>query len=447
MLLGADSIDDCDVLRSGRTARVLGHRVMAPSTLGTFLRAFTFGHVRQLDRVLGELLGRAWRAGAGPGPQRLVVDVDSFIQEVHGKQKQGASYGYTSKLGYHPLVATRSGSGEVLHMRFRTGRANSQRGIIRFTDELIARVRRAGARGEILLRADSGFHNRALRVRLAGKGVLYSISVRLTAPTLAAIGVIAEDARVALADYPKTGEAQIAETTVKGERLIVRRVRLVGPQAHLFPTWRHYAALTNRTEPLAIVEAEHRDHANVELEIRDLVDQALAHAPSGQFSAKRRVDGDRRDRAQPAPLDRTDRPPGHHHPPRAHQPSTDALDARPADPPQPRQHPSPPRPLALANRLACRTDQNPRATRAHLTPATRPARPGPEHPSNQPAPRRPAGNHRCSERAPERFRATANTPTRLRGTAKTRRPASPTAQTRPDNTISPNPASPRWFEA
>ena len=147
MLLGADSIDDCDVLRSGRTARVLGHRVMAPSTLGTFLRAFTFGHVRQLDRVLGELLGRAWRAGAGPGPQRLVVDVDSFIQEVHGKQKQGASYGYTSKLGYHPLVATRSGSGEVLHMRFRTGRANSQRGIIRFTDELIARVRRAGASG------------------------------------------------------------------------------------------------------------------------------------------------------------------------------------------------------------------------------------------------------------------------------------------------------------
>ena len=157
MRLGADSIDDCDVLRSGRTARVLGHRVMAPSTLGTFLRAFTFGHVRQLDRVLGELLGRAWRAGAGPGPQRLVVDVDSFIQEVHGKQKQGASYGYTSKLGYHPLVATRSGSGEVLHMRFRTGRANSQRGIIRFTDELIARVRRAGAGGRSCCVPTPGF--------------------------------------------------------------------------------------------------------------------------------------------------------------------------------------------------------------------------------------------------------------------------------------------------
>jgi hypothetical protein len=285
MLLGADSIDDCDVLRSGRTGRVLGHRVMAPSTLGTFLRAFSFGHVRQLDRVLGELLGRAWKAGAGPGAQRLVIDVDSFIQEVHGKKKHGASYGYTSKLGYHPLVATRSGGGEVLHMRFRTGKANSQRGIIRFSDELIARVRRAGACGEILLRADSGFHNAKLRAQLVAKGVLYSISVRLTAPTLAAIHLIAEDAWVVLKDYPETGEAQIAETTVKGERLIVRRVRLVGAQAQLFPTWRHYAALTNRTEPLAVVEAEHRDHANVELEIRDLVDQALAHAPSGQFNA------------------------------------------------------------------------------------------------------------------------------------------------------------------
>lgn len=285
MLLGADSIDGCDVLRSGRTGRVLGHRVMAPSTLGTFLRAFTFGHVRQLDRALGMLLGRAWRAGAGPGQQRLVIDVDSFIQEVHGKHKQGASYGYTRKLGYHPLIATRAGSGELLHVRFRTGRANTQRGITRFTDELIARVRRAGAGGEILLRADSGFHNKALRTRLAGKGVLYSISVRLTAPTLAAIGLIADDAWSVLADYPETGEAQIAETTVGGERLIVRRVRLVGDHPQLFKTWRHYAALTNRTESLAVVEASHRDHATVELDIRDLVDQALAHAPSGQFNA------------------------------------------------------------------------------------------------------------------------------------------------------------------
>ncbi|MGI8429304.1 MAG: IS1380 family transposase [Solirubrobacteraceae bacterium] len=285
MLLGADSIDDCDVLRSGRTGRVLGHRVMAPSTLGTFLRSFTFGHVRQLDRVLGELLSRAWRAGAGPGAERLTIDVDSFIQGVHGKQKQGATYGYTSKLGYHPLIATRAGGGEVLHVRFRTGRANTQRGVVRFAEELIARVRRGGASGEILLRADSGFHNQKLRARLAAKGVLYSISVCLTAPIAAAIGLIDEQAWSVLEDYPDTGEAQIAETTVAGERLVVRRVRLTGAQAQLFPNWRHYAALSNRTETLAIVEAGHRDHANIELEIRDLLDQALAHAPSGQFNA------------------------------------------------------------------------------------------------------------------------------------------------------------------
>ena len=285
MLLGADSIDDCDVLRSGRTGRVLGHRVMAPSTLGTFLRAFSFGHVRQLDRVLGVLLGRAWTTGAGPGEGRLTVDVDSFIREVHGKQKHGASYGYTRKLGYHPLVATRAGTGEVLHVRFRTGKANSQRGIIRFVDELIARVRRAGAGGEILVRADSGFHNQALRARLTERGVLYSISVKLTGPVLAAIARIPEDAWVTLADYPETGEAQIAETGLRGERLIVRRTRLTGAQAQLFATWRHHAALTNRPESLAVVEAGHRDHATIELEIRDLVDQALAHAPSGQFNA------------------------------------------------------------------------------------------------------------------------------------------------------------------
>ena len=99
MLLGADSIDDCDLLRTGETARVLGHRVLAPSTLGTFLRAFSFGHVRQLDRVLAETLGRAWQSGAGPGAERLVVDIDSFVCEVHGDHKQRTGYGYTRKLG------------------------------------------------------------------------------------------------------------------------------------------------------------------------------------------------------------------------------------------------------------------------------------------------------------------------------------------------------------
>src|SRR6266496_1643104 len=147
MALGADSIDDSEVLRSGRTRRLLGGWVAAPSTLGTFLRAFTFGHVRQLDRVLGETLTRAWRAGAGPGVGRLVVDVDSFIGEVHGYQKQGASFGYTKKRGYHPLLASRAETGEVLHLRLRKGSANTQRGILRFTDELIAQCPEPPERG------------------------------------------------------------------------------------------------------------------------------------------------------------------------------------------------------------------------------------------------------------------------------------------------------------
>jgi hypothetical protein len=122
MALGADCIDDCDLLRAGRTGQVLGHQVAAPSTLGTFLRAFTFGHVRQLDRVLGDTFTRAWAAGAGPGKGRLVVDVDSFVGEVHGRLKQGAAFGYTRQRGYHPIIATRADTGEVLHIRA-SGRA------------------------------------------------------------------------------------------------------------------------------------------------------------------------------------------------------------------------------------------------------------------------------------------------------------------------------------
>src|SRR4051794_6129099 len=285
MVLGADCVEDCDVLRAGQTAAVLGHRVAAPSTLGTFLRAFTFGHVRQLDRVLAKALGRAWAQGAGPGDERLVVDVDSFVGEVHGYQKQGAGFGYTHQRGYHPLVATRAGSGEVLHVRFRKGQAASPRGALRFLDELIARVERAGASGAKLLRADSAFWNKKLIARLERAGWHYSIGVRLQYWVKDAIAAIPEPDWQPLADYPESGEAQIAETLVGQQRLVVRRVRLVGAQAELFPDWRHFAFLTNRTDPLALVEAEHRQHATVELAIRDLKDQALAHFPSGKFNA------------------------------------------------------------------------------------------------------------------------------------------------------------------
>jgi len=285
MLLGADCIDDCDVLRSGRTADVLGDRVMAPSTLGTFLRAFTFGHVRQLDRVLGEAIERAWAAGAGPGAGRLVVDVDSFVGETFGPKKQGAAFGYTRVRGFHPILATRADTGEVLHIRLRTGSANTSRGFGRFLDELLARVERAGAPGPRLLRADSGFWNNATFKRLDRAGWQFSIGVRLQPALRAAIEAIDESAWISLPDYPKTSIAQIAETTHAGRRLVVRRVRTLDRQGQLLPSWELFPFLTNRVEDLRTVEAEHRQHAVVELAIRDLKDQALAHFPSGHFYA------------------------------------------------------------------------------------------------------------------------------------------------------------------
>jgi hypothetical protein len=190
MVLGADSIDDCAILRAGRTGRLLGGWIAAPSTLGTFLRAFTFGHVRQLDRVLAETLKRAWTAGAGPGDGRLTVDVDSFVGEVHGYAKQGAAFGYTRKRGYHPILASRAETGEVLHLRLRKGSANTQRGILRFTDELIARVRRAGATGPKLLRADSGFWNAKVFAKLERAGWRYSIGIRMAKHVRAAVEAI-----------------------------------------------------------------------------------------------------------------------------------------------------------------------------------------------------------------------------------------------------------------
>ncbi len=157
MLAGATHIDHVDMLRAGSTQRVLPFKVMAPSTIGSFLRTFTFGHIRQLDAVLSRTLARAWAAGAGPDDDPLVVDLDSTICEVHGKHKQGASYGYTKRLGYHPLLATRATTGEVLFARMRKGSANTARGIVRFVDELAANLARAGAAGPMTVRADSGF--------------------------------------------------------------------------------------------------------------------------------------------------------------------------------------------------------------------------------------------------------------------------------------------------
>jgi hypothetical protein len=156
---------------------------------------------------------------------------------------------------------------------------------VRFTEELIARVTRAGASGVKLLRADSGFWNTKVFERLEKAGWQYSIGVRIIKSVRAAVEAIDADAWQTIADYPDEGEAQIAETVHGGRRLIVRRTRLIGAQAELWPDWRHFCLITNRDEDIALVEAEHREHAVVEQVIADFKDQALAHFPSGHFHA------------------------------------------------------------------------------------------------------------------------------------------------------------------
>ena len=285
LLAGGDCIDDADILRSGATSEVVGHEVMAPSTIGTWLRSFTFGHVRQLDALTERLLTAAWAAGAGPGAAPLVIDVDSTICQTHGYAKQGATYGYTRQRGYHPLLATRADTGEILHARMRKGSANSSRGAQRFVRETIRRVRRAGATGPIVLRADSAFWSAKVITACRDHNVRFSITVRATKAVVAAIDGIDETAWVDI-DYTDGGVAQVAETTLAGRRLIVRRTRLVGAQAQLWPDWRHHAFITDLDGDAVAVDADHRAHAGVELAIRDLKAGAgLTHCPSGRFNA------------------------------------------------------------------------------------------------------------------------------------------------------------------
>jgi Transposase DDE domain group 1 len=287
IVAGGSHIDHADMLRAGATQRVLPFRVMAPSTLGTFLRSFTFGHIRQLEAVIGEMIRRAWSMGAGPGSARLVIDVDSTICEVVGKQKQGAGYGYTHVLGYHPILATRAATGEVLHARMRKGQANTQRGARRFIEELVARVRRAGASGEMVCRFDSGFWSGDTITALKRLGVRYTMAVRTnTKGIAAAISAINETAWVDI-DYTPDGEAQVAECEYQGRRLVVRRTRVTDTtQARLWPDWRHHAFLTDLNEDTITIDRFHRQHAVVELAIRDLKEGAgLEHVPSGKFFA------------------------------------------------------------------------------------------------------------------------------------------------------------------
>ena len=178
-LAGGDCIDDADVLRTGGTARTLGGTVKAPSTLGTFLRSFRWGHVRQLDRVSRELLARAWAAGAGPGDTPLTIDLDSTICETYGLAKEGARHhSYTGQRGYHPLLAIAAGTGDVLMSRLREGRANTARGDAHFLRETVSRVRYGGASGQLTMRADSGFYTHAIVAACRRMDVRFSITIR-----------------------------------------------------------------------------------------------------------------------------------------------------------------------------------------------------------------------------------------------------------------------------
>ncbi len=292
MLAGATHIDHTNRLRAGATGAVLGFAPAAPSTLGTFLRSFTWGHVRQLDKAAGVVLRAAWSANGGPGEDPMTIDVDSTICEVSGKAKAGAAYGHTAELGYHPLVATRADTGEVLHARLRKGSAQS--GNTHFVAETVHRARRAGAAGELTVRADAGFWSYDLLERLKRLKVRWSITMPLYGHVRAAISSI-PDADWTPISYPVGGEAYVAETTLvagaRGEgrtlRLVVRRSRLSDEtQAALWPDWRYHAFVTNTTHDATAADVFHRQHAGVELAMRDLKASAgLAHLPSGRFCA------------------------------------------------------------------------------------------------------------------------------------------------------------------
>ena len=295
-LAGGDCIDDAGALRAGGTERVLGFAVKAASTLGTFLRSFRWGHVRQLDAVSRHLLARAWAAGAGPGDAPFTIDLDSTICETYGLKKQGARHhGYTHVRGYHPLLAVAAGTGDVLMARLREGRANTARGAGHFLRETIGRVRYAGASGQLTMRADSGFYGHAVVAVCRAMRVRFSITIRQSPATRRLIEAIPDDAWTPI-PYWLEGGADVAETTYvpfadqKGAvpvRLIVRRVKPTpGSQLALLTLYDFHAFITDRDGETLELEANHRRHAEIENAIRDLkYGMGLNHLPSGKFAA------------------------------------------------------------------------------------------------------------------------------------------------------------------
>ena len=340
MVAGADSIDDMALLRHGAMGTIFDHPY-APSTLGSFLRGFTFGHVRQLDAVGSRFLcGLADRIPIVAGIDGTVfVDIDDTIIEVHGHGKQGSGYGYSGVRGLNALIATVSterAAPVIVGQRLRKGSCGSPRGAARMVSDTLATIgglRAAatdtavgvGAAPKVLVRVDSAFYGyRAVRAAIRG-GADVSVTVRQTETVKAAIAAIDDNAWTPIeytdAVYDEnTGtwisRAEVAEidftaftSRPKSQqipgRLIVRRIPDLNleatDQGTLFDIWRFHAFFTTTDLDTVTADKTHRQHAIIEQVHADLKNSALAHLPSGHFTGERRVAGLCGDRVQPHP--------------------------------------------------------------------------------------------------------------------------------------------------
>jgi Transposase DDE domain group 1 len=311
MVAGADSIDDMTLLRHGGMDRIFGG-VRAPSTLGTFLRTFTFGHVRQLDAVASRLLiNLAGHAPLLPGADELAyVDIDDSVRQTYGYAKQGAGRGYTGVKGLNALLAivsTSSGAPVIAAARLRKGSTNSVKGAARLVADALVTAKAAGATGVRVLRADSAFYSHDVIAAVLRHTSHFSITARQNPAIRKAIATIQDDAWTPIkytnAIYDQDSgtwisQAEVAEidyTAFKSRskanhvlaRLIVRRVPDANPahQSELFTVYRYHAVFTNSPLPMLAAEKAHRGHAIVEQVIADLKNGPLAHLPSGSFWA------------------------------------------------------------------------------------------------------------------------------------------------------------------
>jgi hypothetical protein len=316
MVAGADSISDLGLLRHGGMGRLFTG-VRAPSTLGTFLRAFRFGHVRQLDAVASRVvIGLAQRAPLRPAAAELAyLDVDDTVKATYGYAKQGSGYGYTGVKGLNALLATLStpaGAPVIVAARLRKGSANSARGAARLVADSVVTARGCGASGLLVLRADSAYYGRDVIAAARRHRARFSITARKDPAVSRAIAAISEDAWTTIR-YPRAvfdeqsqqwiSDAEVAEVPFTAfasrpkkdqvtARLIVRRVRDSNPahlvadtQGELFPAWRHHAVFTDSPLPMLQAEAAHRRHAIIEQVIADLKNGPIAHLPSASFAA------------------------------------------------------------------------------------------------------------------------------------------------------------------